>query len=171
MVRTDKAYVKKTKWGWQVYVPGPHGYIPQGQPHSTKKEAEEDARAFKATTKTRTDLKKRPTKKQVRSRPRLSYSAKKEKPKSLVEHTKRQGPKRPTKRRVAKRSTKRQVAGRHRLVRVALSGKSKNASTVEYTGKARLIGVKRTRPRAQKGTIKIGIDTRKPSQRRVKYIL
>ena len=41
-----KAVVEKTKWGWQVYAPGPRGFIPQGSPHKTKKLAVSDARSF-----------------------------------------------------------------------------------------------------------------------------
>ena len=62
----EKPYVKKTKYGWQVYVPGPHGYIPQGQPHSTKEKAEKDARAFKVTMKSRKKAKKTGTIKTTR---------------------------------------------------------------------------------------------------------
>lgn len=50
-VPTDKngvplPQVKPTKSGWQVYVHGPRGWIPQGEPHRAKIDAELDAESF-----------------------------------------------------------------------------------------------------------------------------
>ena len=45
-IRPDLPYVKKTKMGYQVYIPSTKGYIPQGQPHKSQHDAEKDAESF-----------------------------------------------------------------------------------------------------------------------------